>query len=124
MTECCPPTAHPYLATDYAAKGTTLTIDGGVEVYEAPPPAQPTASLLLLPDVWGWAGGRIRAIADGLASEGYYVVVGKMLSTPALDGGTDGDALPPGGTFSLEWIKNFPCVASEAKRTAVRACAA
>ena len=36
------------------------------------------------------------------------MAVGKLLSTPALDGGTDGDALPPNGEFSLEWIQNFP----------------
>ena len=58
--------------------------------------------------MWGWNGGRVRAIADGLAEQGYKVAVGKFLSTPALDGGTDGDALPPDGEFNLEWIKNFP----------------
>ena len=58
--------------------------------------------------VWGWNGGRVRAIADGLAEQGYKVAVGKFLATPALDGGTDGDALPPDGAFSMDWIKNFP----------------
>jgi len=38
---------------------------------------------------------------------GYLVVVPKML-TPALDGGCDGDALPAGGAFDAEWLKQFP----------------
>ena len=57
--------------------------------------------------VWGWNGGRVRAIADGLSEQGYKVAVGKFLA-PALDGGTDGDALPPDGDFSMDWIKQFP----------------
>lgn len=45
--------------------------------------------------VWGWNGGRTRAIADTLAAEdGYKVVVPKFLQ-PELEGGTDGDGLPP-----------------------------
>jgi dienelactone hydrolase len=76
---------------------------------QAPVSGTPSAALLLCPDVWGWNGGRIRAIADGLAGDhGYLVVVAKLLADPALDGGTDGDALPPGGEFSMDWIKNFP----------------
>ena len=86
-----------------------------MELYEAPPPETPKAALLVCPDVWGWNGGRVRAIADSLAAEGYFVVVGKFLSTPALDGGTDGDALPPGGAFSMDWIKNFPWSSQQSK---------
>jgi dienelactone hydrolase len=59
------------------------------------------------PDVWGWNGGRVRAIADALAANGHLVVVAKLLA-PGVDGGTDGDALPPDGEFSMDWIKGFP----------------
>ena len=41
----------------------------------------------------------LASVADGLAAEGYLVAVPKLL-TPALDGGTDGDALPPDGAFN------------------------
>lgn len=41
------------------------------------------------------------------AAAGYLVVVAKLL-TPALDGGTDGDALPPSSSFNLDWMKQFP----------------
>jgi len=117
---CCPPTALPYLAADYAAKGTTLTTDG-VELYMAPPPDAPQAAIILCPDVWGWNGGRVRAVADMIAAEGYLVVVGKFLSTPCFEGGTDGDALPPGGSFDMEWIKNFPWPKQAPKVAAVAA---
>ena len=30
------------------------------------------------------------------------------LLTPCMGEGTDGDALPPDGAFSMDWIKNFP----------------
>ena len=46
-------------------------------------------SILVIPDVFGWNGGRIRSIADLLANEGYYVMIPKLL-TPPLEGGTDG----------------------------------
>jgi len=117
---CCPPTALPYLAADYAAKGTTLATDG-VELYMAPPPDAPQAAIILCPDVWGWNGGRVRAVADMIAAEGYLVVVGKFLSTPCFEGGTDGDALPPGGSFDMEWIKNFPWPKQAPKVAAVAA---
>ena len=71
-------------------------------------------AVIIAPDVWGWNGGRTRAIADLLASSGYYVVVLKVLDPP-FEGGTDGDGLPPDfdmGTRErefLDWIKTITC---------------
>jgi dienelactone hydrolase len=45
--------------------------------------------------VYGWNGGRIRAIADDYAAAGYLVIIPQLLQ-PAFEGGTDGDGLPPG----------------------------
>ena len=89
-----------------------------MELYLAPLPASTGKALILFPDVWGWNSGRIRAIADALAGEGYIVAVPKIL-TPSLDGGTDGDALPPKGSFSMDWIKNFPWEVQKPKVDAV-----
>lgn len=52
--------------------------------------------LLVLPDIYGWNGGRIRNIADAFSSKGYFCVIPKLL-VPCLDGGdgTDGDGFPP-----------------------------
>jgi dienelactone hydrolase len=74
----------------------------------------PTKALLLCPDVWGWNGGRIRAVADAFAGEGYLVAVPKLL-TPCMGEGTDGDALPPDGTFDMGWIKQFPWATQKPK---------
>lgn len=115
MAVCCPPGSTPYLEATYAAQGSVVTL-GAVDIYAAPAPvgSPSTKGLLLCPDVWGWNGGRVRAIADALAGEGYIVVVPKLL-TPCMGEGTDGDALPPDGAFSMDWIKNFPWTAQKAK---------
>eukprot|EP01043_Picozoa_sp_COSAG02_P061533 COSAG02_NODE_8292_length_2629_cov_3.162055_2_plen_200_part_00 len=57
-------------------------------------PAQRAASSSSATYTWGWDSGRIRELADELAAEGHLVVIPKLLQ-PALEGGTDGDGLPP-----------------------------
>lgn len=112
---CCPKGSLPYLEATYETKGTIIQTPA-VEMYCAPIKGEKDAyghyphkgGIVMCPDVWGWGGGRTRAIADGLAEQGYIVVVGKFLSTPAKDGGTDGDGLSPNGQFDKEWIGNFP----------------
>ena len=105
---CCPPGSAPYLAATYEAKGLVEDV-GGVELYVSPVRAgtTPTSACLLLPDVFGWNGGRVRAIADGLAEQGYLVATAKLLSPPA-DGGTDGDGMSPTSKFNLDWVRQFP----------------
>lgn len=93
MSHCCPPNAEKYLAPDYTFTGKTHTLADGVEFYEAGSPSLKKA-VLLIPDIFGWNGGRTRNIADWLAEEGYYTVVPKLL-VPAVDGGTDGDGKSP-----------------------------
>lgn len=48
---------------------------------------------------------------------GYLVLVPKLL-TPAKNGGTDGDALAPDGTFDLDWMKLFPWPTQQPKMAA------
>jgi len=96
MSHCCPPNAEKYLAPDYTFTGKTHTLADGVEYYESGSPSLKKA-VILIPDIFGWNGGRTRNIADWLAEEGYYTVVPKLL-VPAVDGGTDGD----GNTRSVE----------------------
>ena len=110
---CCPVGSLPYLAATSEAKGQVVDARG-VMLYETPVVGNPTEALLLCPDVWGWNGGRVRAVADGLAEQGYHVVVAKLLATPGQPG-TDGDALAPDDKFSMAWIKNFPWSLQKAK---------
>jgi hypothetical protein len=62
MAACCPPGSLPALSTEYTPAGTTLTA-GGVELYEAPVTGMPTSAVVVFPDIFGWNGGRVRAIA-------------------------------------------------------------
>ena len=108
---CCPPNAHGYLASTRDHKGSKITVPGGVEAYSAGTLGPSGRAILICPDIWGWDSGRLRNIADHLAEAGYLVVVPKILQPPCvtfhgraialypqfcrLEGGTDGDALPP-----------------------------
>ena len=90
---CCPPESLPSLASNPVAglsggKGTV----GGVDCYISG--SGTTSAVIIFSDVWGWDSGRIRELADELAAEGHLVVIPKLLQ-PALEGGTDGDGLPP-----------------------------
>lgn len=109
---CCPPHSLPYLADKCEHTGEITTIeDEQVEVYVTGPSGA-AAALLVYSDVWGWHSGRVRALADAFGVEGYRVYVPKLL-TPPLEGGTDGDGLPP--TFDLSkrggdmmaWLKSI-----------------
>ena len=86
---CCPPNAEKYLAPNYATTGSTLTLPNGHELYHSGS-VDSKHAVLIIPDVYGWNGGRTRNIADWFAEAGYYAVVPKLM-VPALQGGTDGD---------------------------------
>jgi dienelactone hydrolase len=88
MRSCCPPNADKFLAPDYSFVGQTHAVEDGVEFYVTGTAGD--KAVMLLPDIFGWNGGRTRNIADFLAEEGYYVVVPKLL-VPPVDGGVDGD---------------------------------
>lgn len=105
---CCPSGSYGYLQADHTDEGTVRSIDG-ISYYQVGSGAN---GLLFCPDIWGWNSGRTRAIADDFAKKGVSVWVPKVL--PALEGGTDGDGLPPtfdvtkrgaelGPTFKGDW---------------------
>ena len=89
MSHCCPPNAAKYLAPDYTFVGKIHTLPDGVEYYDSGNAASTKKAVLLIPDIFGWNGGRTRNIADWLAEEGYYTVVPKLLIPDV--GGPDGD---------------------------------
>jgi dienelactone hydrolase len=92
---CCPEGSHGYLAAEGTDVGAVKAHEG-VEFYECGDSGA-TEALLIIPDVWGWNGGRTRRVADYLSqnlSQPTLCIVPKLLS-PAFEGGTDGDALPP-----------------------------
>jgi hypothetical protein len=104
---CCPPNAEKYLAPDYTAVGKITALSEGVEFYETGSSSSKNA-VIVIPDIFGWNGGRTRNIADYLADQGYYTVVPKLLSPP-IGGGTDGDGFAAFSfdTFLADIVK-FP----------------
>ena len=106
---CCPPDSLPSLVVDYKPVGTLKKYEN-IEFYAVGDPKN--KAVIVVPDVWGFNGGRIRAIADLISKTGHYVVVPKLL-TPCFEEGTDNDGLPNdfdmssrGGDF-FTWIKTF-----------------
>jgi dienelactone hydrolase len=67
--------------------GSLASLSSGLEYYGVGLTSD--KPMLLIPDVWGYNSGRTRTIADQFASQGYYVIVPKLM-TPGLEGGTDG----------------------------------
>jgi len=104
---CCPPGSEGYLTTDYIPKGHVIK-ENDIEFYSTILPTNQTVKhgIVLIPDVFGWNGGRTRAIADYLADAGYLTVVPRVLLN-TVDGGTDGDGLPPTFNFATDGAK-FP----------------
>lgn len=90
---CCPASAAPYLASDHVDAGSKDQADG-VPYYHV---GEGPIGLMLLSDIFGWNSGRIRAFADAFAQKGFNVWIPAVMDP--LEGGTDGDALPPNFDF-------------------------
>lgn len=88
---CCPPGAVGYLAPDHTDEGAVKSIDG-VSYYHV---GSGKNGLLLIPDVWGWNGGRTRALADEFSKRGMAVYVPKILEAFEVTGESHDDGLPP-----------------------------
>ncbi len=109
---CCPPDSLPYLKSDTSNSGECKQIES-VEFYEVGGGSTSSGkAVLILSDVWGWDSGRVRALADHFSKElDALVVIPKLLSEPAFEGGTSGDALPPDFDMPgrrvefVEWMK-------------------
>ena len=89
---CCPPSSLPYLQSENKGEGSLEKV-GSCEYYQTKN-ISGSKAILMVPDVWGWNSGSIRSSADYFSEQGFCVVIPKLLD-PALNGGTDGDALPP-----------------------------
>ncbi len=96
MAYCCPPNAEKFLAPDYTAIGKIQTLPDDNEFYHVGEPGSKKA-VIVLPDIFGWNGGRTRNIADYFAENGYYAVVAKIM-VPGV-GGIDGDGFLEIGTM-------------------------
>jgi len=75
-SSCCPPDAWPYATapTDYAPLGTTSSLPNGCPIYTSAPTTNTTKAVIVLPEVFGWAG-RLKGICDSLANEGFLAIM-------------------------------------------------
>eukprot|EP00419_Tripos_fusus_P053119 CAMPEP_0172808484 /NCGR_PEP_ID=MMETSP1075-20121228/7715_1 /TAXON_ID=2916 /ORGANISM="Ceratium fusus, Strain PA161109" /LENGTH=241 /DNA_ID=CAMNT_0013647647 /DNA_START=40 /DNA_END=761 /DNA_ORIENTATION=+ len=96
---CCPAGAEPYLASDHKDKGRKGQANG-VSYYQT---GRGSVGLLLLSDIFGWDSGRLRAIADAFAEKGCNVWIPAVMDP--LEGGTDGDGLPPDFNFGGRFME-------------------
>ena len=80
--ECCPPGSHPALVLDKSREklnGKVQTLESGLVVYTVPPGGEGAASckkaVIVVYDVHGFSGGRIKGVCDTIAAAGYHVVM-------------------------------------------------
>jgi dienelactone hydrolase len=77
----------------YEEKGNVVEVEGA-EFYITGEGSG--CGLLIMSDYWGYNSGRVRVIADHLSQScNSLVAIPKLLSEPPLQGGTDGDGVPP-----------------------------
>ena len=101
-----------YLQADATAKGSKVVVENGFELYVSGSSSSvQQKGILFIPDVWGWNSGRIRVVADHFAEQGYTSIIPKLM-VPPLDGGTDGDGLPPDFTFDKRGAEFGPYMSS------------
>lgn len=75
---CCPASAWPKLESDAGREelaGTVETFGPGVKGYVSRPKNPNGAGIVVIYDVFGLNGGRIRTICDALAASGYVVAM-------------------------------------------------
>jgi len=68
----CPPGSEPELAATYKARGTESLYDT-LPLYTVGSPENP--AVIVVYDIFGWNGGRIRLITDQIADAGFYAVL-------------------------------------------------
>eukprot|EP00051_Salpingoeca_urceolata_P016597 m.221800 g.221800 ORF g.221800 m.221800 type:complete len:259 (-) comp18726_c0_seq3:105-881(-) len=98
---CCPPGSWPSLKVDYTPQGKEETI-GDMACYVASPDAPTEKAVIVIPDIFGVNSGRIKAICDQLATEGFLVVEPDFFR---------GEPFPEGGDVPKDlpaWCKRFP----------------
>jgi len=69
---CCPDGSCPALTED-----TSRTLMGSVseKMYYVAPPEPSTSGILVIYDVFGFSGGRIKSVCDTLALGSYHVAM-------------------------------------------------
>jgi len=111
MAECCPPGSFPALSlTNKTTKGKVVSVPGA-DFYIVGDFVEAGKVAVLIPDIFGWDGGRVRQVADHIAEQLKIPAVVLRSLSPYI-AGSDDDGLPHGYDFSVpdpnrgEWIKS------------------
>jgi len=119
---CCPPTAWPKLEADDARElsGEMVTLGGDLEAYVSRPKNPNGAGIVVVYDVFGISGGRIRTVCDALAAKGFTVVMPDLYGEgDSIDG--HGGLANIAGEESVAWLKSHSFASLQPKLDA--ACA-
>ena len=98
-SSCCPPNSEPFLKNTFPQSGIISKI-GNLDVYRV---GDGPKTIIVANDIYGFNGGRVRAICDELAKEGYSVVLPDLLN-----GDKWHDDKPVDG-LAIEWALTKPC---------------
>lgn len=99
-TQCCPDGSLPALKEEYTPVGKEIDLDG-LKCYISGE-ASTGKAVIVFYDIFGYNGGRTKAICDQIANDGYYVVLPDIYH---------GDGWKPGVPLDgkvMELVKKFP----------------
>lgn len=106
VNECCPAGSFPALTEDKSRSlnGTICTFETfGLPIYYCPPPKPSNLAVLVVYDVHGFSGGRIKGVCDQIAASGFHVAM--------LDVFDKSQGINDFGGFSSEtgkeWLRKF-----------------
>ena len=110
---CCPPGSLPQLVEDDKRELAGTIIEGEIPIYYVAPPAESTKAIVVIYDVFGFSGGRIKGCCEGLAAAGFHVAM------PDVYKGTD---IAKEGGFgdekAMAWLKGCACLRPQPRENA------
>ena len=92
--------------------GTVETLPSGLKVYYTAPSGQSNKAVVVIYDVFGFKGGRIKSVCDQFACEGFHVIMPDLYGNEASINDHGGFASDGGKTF----LKQFTNEDSASKR--------
>eukprot|EP00943_MAST-04B_sp_MAST-4B-sp1_P007688 g7688.t1 len=103
---CCPPNSWPALIVDTERSelmGTVETLSTGLKIYYASPKTESTKAVIVLYDVYGFKGGRIKSVCDQFACDGFHVLMPDLYGNEASIADFGGFASAEGQNFLKEF---------------------
>jgi hypothetical protein len=102
---CCPVGSLPQLVEDDKRELAGTIVEGEIPIYYCAPPAASTKAVVVIYDVFGFSGGRIKGCCEALAAAGFHVAMPDVYkgTNIAAEGGF-------GNESAMAWLKGcaFP----------------